>query len=428
MKGYHLSTLQNNPAIARESTLGRTVVPLLALAVLINYVDRGNLATAAPLIRGEMHLSSTQIGILLSAFFWSYVPSHLLVGWLIERINAYRTLALGLAIWALATAATGLVSGFAGLLALRIVLGVGESAAFPCASKLLAQHLPQHKLGAANGLITTGLALGPAVGTFFGGMLMAGIGWRPVFLLFGLASLVWLAPWLWTTAKASAAAKFDSEGPAPSAWTILARREAKGAALGQFCGNYAVYFVISWLPLYLVKARGFSMTEMAQISGVIYLVYAASCLISGRLCDRWITAGASVTRIRKTAIVGGHLIIAASLLVCAVGDSKTSIIALMIAGLAFGVNAPALYSIGQTLAGPRAGGKWIGLQNAFANIAGIVAPIITGVVVDNTHNFSWAFAIAGGVSLLGSVAWGFMIGKVEPIAWDNQSSQTEALA
>ena len=404
-----------------RATLGKTVVPLLALAVLINYVDRGNLATAAPLIKGEMHLSSTQIGILVSAFFWSYVPSHLLVGWLIERINAYRTLALGLTIWAVATAVTGLVSGFTALLALRVVLGVGESAAFPCASKLLAQHLPQHKLGAANGLISTGLALGPAVGTFFGGMLMAGIGWRPVFVLFGLASLVWLVPWLTTTAKASLAANLHSEGPAPSAWTILRRREAWGAALGQFCGNYAVYFVISWLPLYLVKSRGFSMTEMAQISGVIYLVYAASCAVSGRVCDRWITKGAGVTLVRKGAIVAGHVAIAVSLLVCAVGDARTSIVSLMVAGFAVGVNAPALYSIGQTLAGPRAGGKWIGLQNAFANIAGIVAPIITGVVVDKTGEFYWAFVIAGSVSLLGVVGWGLMIRTVEPIAWDRQA-------
>lgn len=413
---------------AARPPLGRAVVPLLALAVLINYVDRGNLATAAPLIKGEMHLSSTQIGLLVSAFFWSYVPSHLLVGWLIEKINAYRTLALGLAIWALATAASGLVSGFASLLVLRMVLGVGESAAFPCSSKLLAQHLPPHKLGAANGLITTGLALGPAFGTFFGGILMAATGWRPAFLLFGIASLLWLVPWMLTTAKASAAATLHLDTPAPSAWAILRRWEARGAALGQFCGNYAVYFVISWLPLYLVKARGFSMTEMAGISGLIYLVYAASCVLSGRICDGLIARGASVTRVRKTAIVGGHLVIAASLVVCAVGDAGTSIVSLMVAGLAFGINAPALYSIGQTLAGPRAGGKWIGLQNAFANIAGIVAPIITGMVVDKTGQFYWAFLIAGAVSLIGSLAWGLMIPKVEPIDWGDQRDIAEVFA
>ena len=408
--------------------LGRAVVPLLALAVLINYVDRGNLATAAPLMKGELHLSSTQIGILVSAFFWSYVPSHVLSAWLIERINAYRTLALGLGLWGLATAASGLATGFVSLLILRVLLGVGESAVFPCSSKLLAQHVEPPKLGAANGMVTTGLALGPAIGTFFGGILMAATGWRPVFLLFGLASLLWLWPWLATTGKASVAATRNPEGPCPSVWTILRRWEARGAVLGQFCGNYAIYFVISWLPLYLVKARGFTMTQMAELSGLIYLVYAANTVFSGWVCDRLIAAGAGVTLVRKGAIIGGSLTVAASLVACAVGDATVSVISRFVAGFAFGVTAPALYCISQTLAGPRVGGKWVSLQNGLANLAGIVAPIVTGVVVDETGEFYWAFVIAGAVSLLGAVAWGVMIPKVEQIDWDIQASGRGAAA
>ena len=130
------------------SVIGRTVVPLLATAAFINYVDRSNLATAAPLIKDQLGLSSTEVGLLLSAFFWSYVPAQLLAGWLAERINAYRTLALGVGLWSIATAASGLASGFVMLMALRILLG----------------------------------------------FMMARIGWRSVFLLFGLASLLWLIP------------------------------------------------------------------------------------------------------------------------------------------------------------------------------------------------------------------------------------------
>ncbi|HEY6578412.1 MAG TPA: MFS transporter, partial [Rhizomicrobium sp.] len=158
-------------AVAAESVsrpsagIGGGVVPLLALAIFINYVDRGNLATAAPLMKDELHLTGSQIGLLFSAFYWTYIPSQILAGWLAERINAYRTLALGLFFWSLATAATGLASSFALLIALRLILGVGESAAFPCSSKLLARHLPSNRLGTAIGAIATGLALGPALGT-----------------------------------------------------------------------------------------------------------------------------------------------------------------------------------------------------------------------------------------------------------------------
>ena len=123
------------------TVIGPAVVPLLAIAVFINYVDRGNLATAAPLIKDQLHLSSTQIGVLVSAFFWSYVPAQILVGWVADRINPYRTLAVGLALWSIATALSGVATGFAMLISLRLLLGLGESAAFPCSSKLLAQHL-----------------------------------------------------------------------------------------------------------------------------------------------------------------------------------------------------------------------------------------------------------------------------------------------
>src|SRR5262249_51076429 len=137
------------------------------------------------------------------AFFWTYTPAQILAGWLAEKINAYRTLALGVALWSLATIATGLATGFAAILVLRLLLGLGESAAFPCSSKLLAEHLPGHRLGAANGLIGVGLALGPAFGTFAGGLLMARWGWRPTFDVFGLISILWLIPWITSTRHAS---------------------------------------------------------------------------------------------------------------------------------------------------------------------------------------------------------------------------------
>jgi MFS family permease len=129
------------------------VVALLALAIFINYVDRGNLATAAPLIKSELKLSNTLIGILVSAFFWVYVPGQLLAAWLVSKINAYRALTVGLAIWSAATVLMGLAQGFVTLLALRRLLGLGESAGFPASSKLLAQHLPERRLGSANALI-----------------------------------------------------------------------------------------------------------------------------------------------------------------------------------------------------------------------------------------------------------------------------------
>jgi MFS family permease len=405
-------------AAPRPVAFGNGIVVLLALAIFINYVDRGNLATAAPLMKDELHLSASRIGLLLSVFFWTYVPGQILAGWLVEKINAYRAYALGLALWSIATALTGVASGFSMLIALRLLLGIGESVAFPCSSQLIAQHLPQHRLGMANGLTAMGLSLGPAFGTFAGGMFMAHFGWRNLFLFFGLASLLWLWPWLASTRHLSKA--HDGElkvDRAPPFRAILAKREAWGAGLGHFCNNYAFYFVISWLPLYLVKTRGFTVPQMAELGGLIYVLYAASSVATGWLSDRWLAAGGSVTRVRKSAIIAGHLLAAVAMLGCMVGSAPVAIASLFLAGIAFGFTSPQLYSIGQTLGGQRGGGKWIAFQNCLGNIAGIVAPIITGAVVDKTGEFTWAFAVAGVVSVVGALSWATMVRKIAPLSW-----------
>src|SRR4051812_24221442 len=172
------------------------MVLLLGLMVFINYVDRGNLATAGPLIKTEMGLSNTAFGLLVSAFFWTYTPAQLAAGWMAQRFNAHLVLAGGLVIWALATVLTGFAGGFLSLLCLRLLLGVGESVAFPCSSKLIADHVPPERYGQANALPALGLSIGPAVGIYVGGMVMAAFGWRASFIVFGLTSLLWLIPWL----------------------------------------------------------------------------------------------------------------------------------------------------------------------------------------------------------------------------------------
>jgi cyanate permease len=277
--------------------------------------------------------------------------------------------------------------------------------------------LPTHKLGSANGLIGVGLAMGPAVGTFAGGLLMAKFGWRPVFMLLGLVSALWLIPWLQVTRTASRMTAPDPETAAPSFLAILRRREAWGASLGHFAHNYSLYFVITWLPLYLVKARGLTVTEMAELAGLIYLIYALSVELSGLVADRRMRASASGTRVRKSFCIAGHSGVTLCMIICAAGSAYASIAALLASGIFFGFNSANIFAIGQTLGGPRGAGKWTGVQNCFGNMAGILAPIITGFVVDRTGEFTWAFAIASGIGLAGIIGWGVIIPRIEPLDW-----------
>lgn len=405
-----------------RAKVGAGVVTLLAVAVFISYVDRGNVATAAPLMKDELRLSASEIGILFSAFYWTYIPAQLVAGWLAGWINAYRTLALGLALWSLATAATGFAAGFAVLLGLRLALGLGEGAIFPCSSKLIAENIPARRLGVANGAMATGLGLGPAFGTFFGGLFMAHYGWRATFVLFGAISLLWLVPWFGATREGRACARETRGDSAPGFLAILARREAWAASLGHFCGNYVFYFVIWWLPLYLVKARGFSVPQMAVIGGVMYLVYAASCQATGWLSDLWMQRGASANRVRKTFLVAAGIGSTVAMMLCAVADARLCIASLFAAGLFFGFATPNIYAAGQTLAGPRAAGNWISVQNCLGNFSGILCPLITGFVVDRTGQYFWAIAVACAVTLFGVIAWAILIPAVAPLDWSKEKA------
>src|ERR1700687_3763263 len=172
----------------------RLVLVLLALSVFINYVDRGNLSIAAPMLKDELGISASQLGILLSALFWTYACLQPLAGWLVDRWNVNWVFAGGFFLWSAATAATGIVHTFSGLLILRLLLGIGESVAYPSYSKIIALNFSEERRGLANAVISAGLLLGPGFGMLFGGLLMARFGWRPFFIVLGLVSLLWLVP------------------------------------------------------------------------------------------------------------------------------------------------------------------------------------------------------------------------------------------
>lgn len=399
--------------VTRPSSL----VLLVTAAVFINYIDRGNLATAAPLIQDELHLSASQLGILLSAFYYSYVPCMPLMGWLAERYGAKAVLGAGVAIWSLATLATGFASTFLALLGLRLLLGVGESGAFPCASKVLANAVDVGRLGVANGIMSFGYLLGPAVGTLLGGTLMAYVGWRPLFIAFGALSLIWLWPWRRAQLSPRVSQRAAVVVGEPSFAQVLRRRELWGASLGHFASNYGYYFIVSWLPFYLVKSRGFSLGSMAQIASSAYLLNALSALAMGWLADRWIRAGRSPTVVYKSVMAANHLVGIACMIAMVSLPAAGSIAALFLFEIVSGCSYPGLFAIPQILAGPAATGRWVGVQNAAGNVAGLIAPVITGVLVDQTGRFDVAFAIAAGVNVLGLIGWVGMLTKIAPIRW-----------
>jgi len=402
------------------------VVLLLAAVLFINYVDRGALPTAAHLIQADLHLSEGQLGLLFSAFFWTYSLVQIPVGWLAERYGAHRVLPIGLTIWAVATIFIGAAQSFPMLLALRLLLGIGESSGFPCVSKLLAAVVPMKSLGTANGVVAFAYLFGPAVGTFFGGLLMAHYGWRSAFVVFGGLSLLWLVPWLRVKLPPRAVRRSDADKP--DLVTLLKQTSLWGTVLGLFSSNYTFYFMLTWLPFYLVHERGFSTAEMAQLAGLAYVVNAVSAIVAGWVTDRLIANGGSANVVYKTVMVLTHSGSVVCMLCMALGSRPWALGAIFGYQVLCGVQAPGVYAIPQILAGPRATGRWVGIQNSLGNFAGIVAPAATGFIIAATHRFTAAFLLAAAVSFLGVIGWWWMLPKLQALRWESGELAEGALA
>lgn len=400
---------------ARRTAAG--LIFMLGAAVFLNYVDRGAIAVAAPLMKGELGLSATTFGVAVSAFFWVYAPIQLFSGWLCDRFSVYRLMAGGIVLWAGSTLLTSLVGAFLSLLVLRIMLGIGESIFFPASSKIIARHVPADRRGVANATVAAGLALGPAVGTLAGGLIVASLGWRVMFVTFGLLTLIWLAPWRRVVEALPTTGHLDGGARVPVA-RLLRKWPLWSMAIVHSLGNYPFYFLLAWLPLFLVQSRGFTITQMTLLATLGYAVQAVCALAYGHFSDSWTRSGRSEAACRRWMMVVSQIAAASAIFGLAFAHSAFAIGALLcLAGAATASLSLNLYAVAQMFAGPRASGTWVGIQNAFGNSSGILQPIITGVIIDQA-GYSSAFYLTAAVATVGAIWWAVGVPKIEPIELD----------
>ncbi len=400
---------------------------LLVASIFINYIDRGNLSVAAPLLQKELTLSPLQIGALLSAFFWTYSLLQLLgiAGWLADVLPIRLVFASGVLVWSAATIMTGFLSTFAAIYVARLVLGAGESIAYPCYSRIFASELPQHHRGRANALLDASSKLGPALGSFLAALWLARLGWRLFFIALGIGSVLWLLPWFkWGSHFKSVRQR--RTGNLPPFGDLLRSRSAWGTFGGHFCGNYFWFFLLTWLPTYLVNERNLSIRQMGTITSLAFVAVAAGTLSAGWISDRCIARGASPTRVRKGIVVGGLTFSSTILPVPFVSSSITCVIFLMTACLAFGAYTSNHWAITQTLAGPLMAGRWTSLQNGIGNLSGILAPAIAGGAVEISGSSKIAFIVSAAIVIVGALLWGLVVGRVEQVCWTNTSSEGAA--
>ena len=406
------------PLEGASSRFPLALASLLGAALMINYVDRGTVSTAAPLIKSEFGLDGAQMGLLLSAFFTTYVISQPFVGILVDRVGAARVLAAGFTLWSVGTFLTGLSSGLTALVALRLVMGAGESVCYPSGFALISQRVANAHRARATAVMQLGSVVGPALGTFIGGAVMIRYGWRTMFVALGLASLLWLLPWRGQLRVRPPVTAGEAGANGPEWIDIVRQRALWGTVLGNFCSNYGFYFVFTWVPLYLVEERGLSLDSMKNVQSLIFVMDSASILAAGFALDWWIRRGATPSLAYKTALSLSAAGVGLCLLSLSGAGATAGAALLLATGLADGLNSPSVGALTQRFAGPLATGRWMGTQNAVSNTAGILAPSVTGLLVKASGgHYTLALWVTGGVALLGLLAWLVVVPPVEPVDW-----------
>ncbi|HSN72105.1 MAG TPA: MFS transporter, partial [Steroidobacteraceae bacterium] len=298
---------------------------LLCLVTTLNYIDRNALGIAAPVMLPELGLSTTQYGLIVSAFLISYALGQVLSGRFIDRIGTKRAFSWAVVVWNIASAGHALTQGFASLLGMRVVLGLGEAANFPAAVKAIAEWFPARERSLATGILTMGPGLGSILTPPLIGWLIIAFGWRWAFVISGALGLAWLVLWHrvyhppeqhpgLTPAERLLITEGRTTAPPRSARVIpwgdlLRRKEVWGLMLSRFTGDGAFYFFVSFLPLYLSQQRGFDLKAIAFSAALPFVMADLGSLAGGYAGKRLIDRGWSVNASRKAVIWTGALLI-----------------------------------------------------------------------------------------------------------------------
>jgi ACS family D-galactonate transporter-like MFS transporter len=410
---------------------------LIVLVMFVNYMDRGNLAIVAPVIQNVMNLDATGLGMLFSAFTWTYLLSLPFAGLLLDRFGPRITLAVALIGWSVFTIVTGVVDSFATLLACRMGLGLFESPAIPTNMRCVSAWFPERQRGLAIGCYSAAQSV--AVGLTAPALtwVLLDWGWRPVFYATGgaglLAALIWhrfyrdpcnstrvsREEWVLIRDGGGLVEAGAPKTRRPFSWRLLARLFRERQLLGMFIGQYAVmttlYFFLTWFPSYLSKAKGLTLLQSGHYAVVPFLLAVLGALAGGRWSDWMVGKGASLGLARKAPVILGF-VLASSMVLSNYTNDIRLVIALL--GLAFFGQAMASTVTGALLtdvAPKDALGLTGGLVTFFANLGSALCPLIVGLLIQRSGGFELGLVYVSGVSVLGAGAYIFVVGPVRRI-------------
>ncbi len=394
---------------------------LLFLFNTISYTDRVNMSLAGHPIAQEFGLSPVALGYLFSSFLWGYVLTMLFGGRMIDSLGAHRVAAICATIWSVAQILTGVAAGFASMLLTRLGLGVGEAPVSPISYRSVRDWGPFTEHGRAIGVIQSGTLLGPALGAPIVAWLISATSWRISFYATGAVGLVWVVVWIlfvstpertrWLpeAERRRILSERDASDVPPVAGGIgyrgLIRSPSMwGLAISQGCAVYSLYLYLSWLPSYLQTARGVSMVNSGLFTSVPFLIGAVVIVLVNWIGDTMLTADAVRTGRRRMVVVACLVLVAGGMAI-PYAESLTAVVILTILPVSFSNTATATNAAltSDLLRAPADAGRAFAFLVLGGNIFGLLAPIVTGYIVQATGSFASAFVLAGVLALLGAV-------------------------
>ena len=400
-------------SVAVASPTGRNarwlVVALLTVGVVIAYTDRINLSAALPQIRMSFPISAEASGILLSAFFWAYTLLQTPAGWLVDRFGLKWPYAAGLFLWSAVSAATALVSSLNGLIVMRIVLGIGESIVTPASMRYLRENFAEHERGLPIGIYFSGTKYGPAIGAPIATYLVLAYGWRWMFVLNGALCVLWLVPWLLFVRDDRKSSPAAEAGATVSWGALFGSPLMWGTCVATFCYMYFVYFCMTWMPTYFKDRFGLSLTASGWFTFMSFGGMATVAILAGWAADRLIARGRNAVTTRKAFTIVGF-VLAFSEVFGAFSHSTTTTLFLAVFSLSgLGLATANYWALTQTLTPASASARVAGIQNTAANMAGIAAPWITGILVQRTGSFNAPLIAVGFWLLVGIACYLFLV-------------------
>lgn len=425
----------------KKTNVRWVVAALMWTAIAINYIDRTVLAASAPYMSKDFSITPSEMGIIMSGFFWSYALLQIPAGIVADKLGQKITLGFAVAWWSVATALTGLGTGFKSILGFRVALGVGEAAAYPSNAGIASKWFPDKERATVGGLFDSGSKFGGAVAMPLIVWLISLFGWKMTFVIIGALGVVWSIIWFMYYKNIPeehkgvnpAELKYIREGQIkkegldneqPMKWyELLKYRNIWAMCLGFFMINYTSYFFITWLPTYLVKEKGMGMLAMGFAAMLPLLLSMIVEVAAGWASDKVYSKGwLSLTATRKTFLVGG-LLMASCIGLAAFAESPIMAVALLcIAKSGTTVAASQVWALPGDVAPKNMTSVVAGLQNSVSNMGGVVGPIVTGAILQATGSFNMALLLSSGLLLLGILNYAFLLGKVKHIEVDKTAA------